>query len=749
MMNTHSRLLCLFTAVLLLTLGAIPASSAPVASKALPNTPTPDPAIAARAFSSADFWRQQTEVALDVTVLQRRTEGGISWHSMVYTSELYRGAPMRIFAFYAYPTAAGRHPAIVDIHGGGGNANLARAKDFARAGYACLSFDWNTWGDPLVTWAPGAPLPTQPYSIYANLDYQPADGATRRIPTVGVEPDNDDNPTVSGERSEQTAMDGSAGEAWGMQFFELGPDTKRPILYRAIMAARRALSWLEQQPEINSAQLGVVGHSWGGFLAQLLAGIDPRIKAVLSSAASGGWAERYVAGKAMHLQRLSPQQMRVWCLRYDPAAYIDQIKAPLLLRLATSDFFGSIDSVSTYWPRVTAPKVLQLSPSDNHFALNDVTTAVAWLNRCFKGQTGFVESSRIMVRATVDQGVVKVHVEGAGAGTGASVSWTTAPGAWDTRAWAQRAMVPLQNTTTLKRAGQIKTSTLQQTQPSTRTDLDEPRTWTGAIHPVWAGGPLRVFVSIRDAAGNVSSSLPIVHPSPASARPQTAQVSLATQARPITMQNVPVSISHTTLSPLQKPEVWQNIAVLGPIARGAEVVGEQSMHVQTSWDEQAFYLRVRVDDLSPWQTVSRGVPWWNGDSLHLRLRTEERAAEPDVPEWEQRISHLAWYPELQGEGTSAFVARGKFLTQIVRDVTPMTTSVRRLEHGYEFTARLPWKFLDPEFEPDANRSIRFALLAAHGDVLLPEVAGGPILNQAHQLYAPDAWGIATLTGRAQ
>src|SRR5690606_24957831 len=101
------------------------------------------------------------------------------------------------------------------------------------------------------------------------------------------------------------------------------------------------------------------------------------VSAVVSSAAAGAWASRYIEGEAMHLQELSPWEMFEWTRRYDPAAYAANIQAPLLLRTAGSDFFASIDTLADYWPLIAAPKSLQLLPADNH-TMSDVTTRVAW-----------------------------------------------------------------------------------------------------------------------------------------------------------------------------------------------------------------------------------------------------------------------------------------------------------------------------------------------------------------------------------
>ena len=55
------------------------------------------------------------------------------------------------------------------------------------------------------------------------------------------------------------------------------------------MAARRALTFLQQQPEVDPNQLGVYGHSMGGKLTVMTA-VDSRVKAAAPSC--GGISDR-------------------------------------------------------------------------------------------------------------------------------------------------------------------------------------------------------------------------------------------------------------------------------------------------------------------------------------------------------------------------------------------------------------------------------------------------------------------------
>jgi len=595
-------------------------------------------AATAADFDATEFWKEPVDLPFDVTVLEQGQDTNIAWQAMVYTSETYNGQPMRIFAWYAWPKSDGKHPAVVSVHGGGGGADLPRAQAFARAGYACLAFDWNGWRDPVVKWKEGDPLPAASNTIYTGINY----------------------------------------DGWVEHFCYPSPegDWKWPEQYRAVTSARRAVTWMSQRPEVDADKIVAEGHSWGGMLTQLLAGLEPRLKATAVSASAGAWASRYKAGQEGHTKGLKPEQAEQYFQRFDPASFTDRIGAPILLRLGTTDFFASVDNLMEYWDRIKAPKSLELLPASNH-TFYDVETRVAWFNHWLNKAPAFPRLESVTV-APGQSGEWKVIAKATGPAPieKAMVAWTTSSTNWySRRLWVSHPLA----------AG-------------------ADGTWTGSFAPVAAGGPLRSFVTVQDANGHAASSLPVVQDMPAAKAPIPA---------PLLYANLPAAKAKK--SPFKAPKQWKRATEAGPIAAGAETVGEQSFRIGALWNADALYLRLPVRDSTPWQ---------DGDGVQLRLATVAATNQPPAS-----TLQVQWSP-----GTN-----GTIRTAIVRSAKPGITETNLLEldgdvqvepgTGYTLSAGIPWSFLSTTLKPAKGDTVEFAISISYRDYITSEPVATIELNR--------------------
>ncbi len=215
-----SRLLLLFVVIL--------SCIQPLASQEIPQT-------AKELYKSFD----PKQGSLDIKTIREWDEGGVHVKFVTFNVGTFKGQNgkihnPRLAGYYAYPPSSKKLPAILQIHGGGGVGKPGQAIYWAQQGYACISISWSTGklnhekeGAPNTDWdglaaAHGRNLPN-----YDNLKFREA--TTPRDHTISSVP----NPMNSS-------------------------------YYLITCAARRSLTFLENQPEVDPNRLGVSGHSMGG-----------------------------------------------------------------------------------------------------------------------------------------------------------------------------------------------------------------------------------------------------------------------------------------------------------------------------------------------------------------------------------------------------------------------------------------------------------------------------------------------------
>jgi len=79
---------------------------------------------------------------LDVEVLKAWESEGVVCRLIRYQVGVFKGAPAKVAAFYAFPKGAQHVPALLQLHGGGQSASLDGAVADAKRGYASMSLNW-------------------------------------------------------------------------------------------------------------------------------------------------------------------------------------------------------------------------------------------------------------------------------------------------------------------------------------------------------------------------------------------------------------------------------------------------------------------------------------------------------------------------------------------------------------------------------------------------------------------------------
>ncbi|SEI89285.1 Dienelactone hydrolase family protein [Cyclobacterium xiamenense] len=222
--------------------------------------------------------------------------------SLIYTGEEYEGNVTEVFAYYASPATLGEKnpgsrefPAVVLVHGGGGTAFRIWAQEWAERGYAAIAMDLSG----------NQPLPEA----------------------------QQDNPW--GSKSMQTAAGGPKQDD-AHKFFRLDEAFTVQWQFHSVSNIIRAHSLIRSFPEINPDKTAITGISWGGYLTNLVAGVDHRFAAAVPVYGAGFLHE----GSAWDRQfdSLGIEGTQRWVALWDPSSYVAHARVPMLFINGTNDF---------------------------------------------------------------------------------------------------------------------------------------------------------------------------------------------------------------------------------------------------------------------------------------------------------------------------------------------------------------------------------------------------------------------------
>ena len=155
-----------------------------------------------------------------------------------------------------------------------------------------------------------------------------------------------------------------------------------------VVDMRRGVDLLERRPEVDATRIALVGHSYGGSIAGVVAGVESRIDAVVVMAGPGRMTDFFRReGRAWVARapvRLRPSRRRQ-LTRYlahmravDAAEHVGRAKAPILFQ------FGRHDELPAAWFRTyvaAAPPGQRVEWYDAGHGLCDCATRdrKAWL----------------------------------------------------------------------------------------------------------------------------------------------------------------------------------------------------------------------------------------------------------------------------------------------------------------------------------------------------------------------------------
>ncbi|MCH5375780.1 MAG: acetylxylan esterase, partial [Planctomycetes bacterium] len=316
-----------------------------------------------------------TKEPLDVQVVhqwQRDYAGHrLTVQMLVYTVGTFKGVKSRMGAYYAFPNErTGKVPAILQMHGGGQRAMRATVEASAANGYACIAINWG--GQPMED-----QQPDNPGTDWGAVD---ATQTTHNSHYGALTPDEKTlDPVVSPRNSN-----------W----------------FLIVVAARRALTFLEQRPEVDATRLGVEGHSMGGKLTVMTAGIDPRVRAAAPSCGGTAAAPKSLRDRPGSSCRPVNSEP-LYYQTIDDLNSIRRITCPILYCGPQNDFNGNYDNLNANWREMPSESIhFSISPHLNHRHIPEAAFAAPhFFDVVLKGEGIFPKSPELHVTLKTLDGV--------------------------------------------------------------------------------------------------------------------------------------------------------------------------------------------------------------------------------------------------------------------------------------------------------------------------------------------------------
>lgn len=266
--------------------------------------------------SVIDLWKDYDarKESLDVQVVEEWKVDGIVTRYVTFKVGTFKGADSRIAAYYSFPDNGRKNAAFVWSHGGGQRAEKNRGIYFAKQGFATVDINW--LGRPMepgidvnTDW--GKVDPTQGPRFYSK--------ALRKGWKRNLQPDEHSIDPV--------------------------PSPRNSNWFLLTVAARRAITFLEQQPEVDPDRIGLSGFSMGGMITALTA-IDSRLKAVVPFV--GGTGFKYVdfpGGIEGSSIRPHFQDLELYKRTIDASAYWPLVQCPVLFISSSNDFHSAFERI--------------------------------------------------------------------------------------------------------------------------------------------------------------------------------------------------------------------------------------------------------------------------------------------------------------------------------------------------------------------------------------------------------------------
>jgi dienelactone hydrolase len=302
-----------------------------------------------------------------------------------------RGGVNTVFAIMAYPQQTGTYPAVMCLHGGGSNAEgmLGQIQSLAATGYVTISID------------------------------QPGICGTGNTP-------NSSGPWKSKPAGEGPRFDVSSG-AQGSTLADAG------------IANLEAFNFLGAQSNVNTAKMGILGTSWGGYSTTLLSGLlGTRIVAAYAQFGCGYYDKGSFWTNIIN--GLSAADKNVWLTYLDAGRRAPNLKAAYFNESPSNDTYFWPEAIKSTQDAITGTKNLVITPNLNHTATaSSGTMKQLYFDYYLKGTGSAFGKVTITGTTTQGDGSLKVTVNVAMpsgiTATSVQLYYSEPTATWQTRTW--------------------------------------------------------------------------------------------------------------------------------------------------------------------------------------------------------------------------------------------------------------------------------------------------------------------------
>ncbi len=322
---------------------------------------------------------------LRAEVIAEWEEDGVILQVVRYLAGVFKGEPAMVAGVYGYAKEHKEQrdlPALINIHGGGQFADAKAVISNAKRGYATLCISW------------AGRITSSQYRVTSKeaklLWSGKTDDPAYRVMTDWGAVDGYHAPC----RNKRSASSRIAPHELTLDQIE---SPRNSLWFLATVAARRGITYLEQQQEVDPERIGIYGHSMGGKITVLTAAADNRLKVAVPTC---GGISNYQNPKQLYNSTLGDH------------VNLAQITCPLLFLSPANDFHGDIYDLPEATTLLNSPAFrVSSAPHHNHQdSAPYLVTGFKWIDHYLQAAPALPETPDTTLQLATSTGVPEMTV---------------------------------------------------------------------------------------------------------------------------------------------------------------------------------------------------------------------------------------------------------------------------------------------------------------------------------------------------